>query len=71
MTRFGQNSKMIITGDPEQSDIKNGNATLLDIANKMEQIGKIGVIRFLPCSIVRHPLIADILRKFEDIEKRP
>lgn len=71
MTRFGQNSKMIITGDPEQSDIKNGNFTLLDVANKMEQIGKIGVIRFLPCSIVRHPLIADILRKFEDIEKRP
>jgi len=70
MTRFGKNSKMIITGDPDQSDIRGGNETLTRIASSMEKIGKIGVVRFKPCSIVRHPLIAEILLKFEDIEKR-
>jgi phosphate starvation-inducible PhoH-like protein len=70
MTRFGQNSKMIITGDPEQSDIRNGNLMLLEVANKMADLGRVGVIKFKPCSIVRHPLIADLLNKFSEIEKR-
>jgi len=70
MTRFGQNSKMIITGDPDQSDIRNGHFMLMDVANKMAELGKVGVIKFKPCSIVRHPLIADILQKFSEIEKK-
>lgn len=70
MTRFGQNSKMIITGDPDQSDIRNGHLMLMDVANKMSELGKVGVIKFKPCSIVRHPLIADILQKFSEIEKK-
>ena len=70
MTRFGKNSKMIITGDPDQSDIRNGNFMLTDVVNKMSEIGKIGVIKFKPCNIVLHPLIADILEKFSEIEKK-
>ena len=70
MTRFGQNSKMIITGDPDQSDIRNGHFMLMDVANKMAELGTVGVIKFKPCSIVRHPLIADILQKFSEIEKK-
>jgi phosphate starvation-inducible PhoH-like protein len=61
---------MIITGDPDQSDIRNGNFMLTDVVNKMSEIGKIGVIKFKPCNIVRHPLIADILEKFSEIEKK-
>lgn len=67
MTRFGLNSKMIITGDPDQSDIHGGNTSLLDIANKMEGIKGISVIRFQACSIVRHPLIEHILNKFSEM----
>ena len=70
MTRFGKNSKLIITGDPEQSDIRDGNTTLLEVANKMEELPGVGVIRFKACSIVRHPLIAGILEKFEEMNVR-
>ena len=65
MTRFGHNSKMIITGDPDQSDINGGNTSLLQIAEQMEGLKGISVIKFKACSIVRHPLIAGILEKFE------
>ena len=70
MTRFGHNSKMIITGDPDQSDINGGNSSLLEIANKMEELKGVAVIRFKACSIVRHPLIAGILDKFEEMNVR-
>lgn len=70
MTRFGHNSKMIITGDPQQSDIRNGHLMLLEVAEKMKGVRGIGVLKFEACSIVRHPLIAEILCKFDQIEKK-
>lgn len=66
MTRFGQNSKMIITGDPMQSDIRGGETTLTNIAGKLKDVPGIGVIYFDADSIVRNPLIAAILEKFEE-----
>lgn len=66
MTRFGENSKLIITGDPKQSDIKNGNTDLVAIVQKLEKVPGIGVLEFKSSSIVRHPMIAAIVEKFEE-----
>jgi phosphate starvation-inducible PhoH-like protein len=68
MTRFGQNSKIIITGDPKQSDIGSDSA-LMPVVKKLEELQGIGVIHFKSSSIVRHPLIASILEKLEDQPK--
>lgn len=62
ITRLGKNSKMIITGDPDQSDLP-GDVALNDIIPKVKGIHGIGVLYFKEQSIVRHPLIAKILAK--------
>jgi phosphate starvation-inducible PhoH-like protein len=62
LTRFGYNSKLIITGDPRQSDL-NGNSGLKFVMNRLEGMNGIGSIHFTNKDIVRHPLIASILDK--------
>ena len=69
MTRFGENSKIIITGDPKQSDLRPCDQGLMDIVNKLEDLPGVGVIYFKASSIVRHPMIAAILERLE--EKAP
>jgi phosphate starvation-inducible protein PhoH and related proteins len=64
MTRFGVNSKIIITGDPMQSDIPN--PALMDVVKSLEDLNGIGIIHFKANSIVRHPLIAGILERLEE-----
>jgi len=65
MTRLGKGSKMIITGDPSQSDI-NGKGRLLEISEKLSKIDSIGKITLTES--VRHPLIFDIVEKFKNIK---
>lgn len=65
MTRFGQNSKIIITGDPNQSDLRQQDQGLMHVVNRVQDLQGIGVISFKASSIVRHPLIASILEKLE------
>jgi len=69
MTRFGENSKVIITGDPMQSDLRPQDRALMKIVNKLSTLKGIGIINFKASSIVRHPLIASILEKLEDKEE--
>jgi phosphate starvation-inducible PhoH-like protein len=60
MTRLGLNSKMVITGDPTQSDLK-GDVALPRIVEGMKKVHGIGIVEFNDSHIVRHPLVADIL----------
>lgn len=62
LTRFGENSKIIITGDPSQSDL-GGPVALVDVMSKLESLQGIGMIKFKADSIVRHPLIGKIVEK--------
>jgi phosphate starvation-inducible PhoH-like protein len=64
LTRFGENSKIIITGDPSQSDIA-GKVALVDIMQKLRGVPGIGIVEFKANSIVRHPLIGTIIEKLE------
>jgi len=65
LTRFGENSKVIITGDPLQSDLRPCYRGLMDVVRKLEDLPGIGVISFKSNYIVRHPLIAGILDRLE------
>ena len=65
MTRFGENSKLIITGDPTQSDL-GGNVALVNVMQRLHSVDGIGVVEFKPSQIVRHPLISKIIEKLED-----
>jgi phosphate starvation-inducible protein PhoH and related proteins len=61
LTRLGWHSTMVVTGDPDQSDLLDGLSGLADIAGRLEPIADIAVIRLGDRDIVRHPLVADML----------
>jgi phosphate starvation-inducible PhoH-like protein len=64
LTRFGENSKIIITGDPTQSDI-GGKVALVEVMQKLKGVEGIGIIEFKTNSIVRHSLVGKIIEKLE------
>lgn len=69
LTRFGKNSKIIITGDPQQTDLilnKGDDVPLSDVMRRLETLKGIGIMVFKRDSIVRHHLITDILDRLED-----
>lgn len=61
-TRLGENSKIIITGDPTQSDLKTKDIPLLEFVEKLKAAKGIGIVEFNEDSIVRHPLVQEILK---------
>lgn len=65
LTRFGNNSKIIITGDPKQSDLHERDQGLTTVVKKLEGLDKVGIVNFTSNSIVRHPLVSSILERLE------
>ncbi len=63
LSRLGWNSTMVITGDPDQSDLLDGMSGLATIAKKLEAVDGISVNRLNHADIVRHPLVAKILEE--------
>ena len=61
LTRLGWNSSMVITGDPEQTDLLPDLSGLKDVAAKLEDIQSVDVIRFSRADVVRHPLVAEVI----------
>jgi phosphate starvation-inducible protein PhoH and related proteins len=61
LTRLGWHSTMVLTGDPDQSDLLEGMSGLSDIARKLEVVPGIAVVRLVDTDIVRHPLVASML----------
>jgi len=61
LTRLGWHSTMVVTGDPDQSDLLEGLSGLAEIARRLEPISGIAVIRLGDRDIVRHPLVAEML----------
>jgi phosphate starvation-inducible PhoH-like protein len=61
VSRLGWNSTMVITGDPDQSDLLEGISGLRDMARKLEAVAGIGVEYLRDTDIVRHPLVAKML----------
>ncbi|PLR28096.1 phosphate starvation-inducible protein PhoH [Caulobacter zeae] len=61
LTRLGWHSTMVVTGDPNQSDLLPGISGLGDVADRFEQMSNIAVVRLEDRDIVRHPLVAEML----------
>jgi phosphate starvation-inducible PhoH-like protein len=61
LTRLGWRSTMVLTGDPDQTDLLPGISGLADIAAKLEPLSEIPVVRLAEGDIVRHPLVASML----------
>ena len=61
LTRLGWNSTMVVTGDPQQSDLLPELSGLARAADRLETLASIAVIRLEDQDIVRHPLVAEML----------
>ena len=66
LTRFGQNSRMVVCGDPRQVDLPDiGKSGLADAVAKLEGIEGIATIRFGAADVVRHPIVGRIVEAYE------
>jgi phosphate starvation-inducible PhoH-like protein len=61
LTRLGWHSTMVVTGDPDQSDLLDGLSGLSEIARRLESIPDVAVVRLNERDIVRHPLVGEML----------
>jgi len=61
LTRLGWRSTMVLTGDPDQTDLLSGMSGLGEAAARLETVPEIAVIRMGEADIVRHPLVASML----------
>jgi phosphate starvation-inducible PhoH-like protein len=65
LTRLGEDSHMVVTGDPSQSDLPGGAALGLNEALAiLEGVEGVGVTRFGEKDVVRHPLVARIVAAY-------
>ena len=67
LTRFGQNSRMVVCGDPRQVDLPGGDTAsgLADAVRRLEGVDGIGTVRFTAADVVRHPVVGRIVDAYE------
>lgn len=66
LTRLGFNSKMVVTGDISQIDLPKGiQSGLVDATRLLGGINEISIIEFEKVDVVRHPIVAKILERYE------
>jgi phosphate starvation-inducible PhoH-like protein len=66
LTRIGENSKMIVTGDPSQIDLPPGQASgLIEATGLLKGVEGIAQIRFTAADVVRHPLVQRIVDAYD------
>jgi phosphate starvation-inducible PhoH-like protein len=69
LTRMGFNSKVVITGDVTQIDLpKAARSGLVEAERVLKGIEGIGFVYFTEADVVRHPLVARIIRAYEEAE---
>lgn len=61
LTRLGGRSTMVVTGDPDQSDLMPGMSGLAEIAERVSGLEGLDVARLDDTDVVRHPLVARML----------
>jgi phosphate starvation-inducible protein PhoH and related proteins len=66
LTRMGYGARMVITGDPTQTDLPPGQRSgLRDALGLIDGIRGIGLIEFSDADVVRHPLVAALIRAYD------
>ncbi|MDC1135121.1 PhoH family protein [Alphaproteobacteria bacterium] len=70
LTRLGEDSRMAITGDLSQIDLPSGQLSgLSDAVNRLEDVKGIGITRLSGEDVVRHPVVARILKAYDAGQK--
>jgi phosphate starvation-inducible PhoH-like protein len=71
LTRMGNGSKIIVTGDVTQVDLpKQTRSGLMDAVHRLRDVEQIAVVHLGEADIVRNPLVQQILRAYEDEKPR-
>jgi len=65
VTRIGQDSKYIITGDLEQSDLKNRQSGLEDAIKRFAGVHGVGLASFKEKDVVRHSMVKRLLKRYK------
>src|SRR5204863_3777082 len=66
LTRMGQGSKIIVTGDITQVDLPgNVRSGLNDALDRLQKVDRIGMVYLTEADIVRHPLVTKIVAAYE------
>jgi len=66
LTRIGENSKLVVNGDPSQIDLPNKNQSgLIESQNILKGIKEIAVINFDHQDVIRHPLVTKIVEAYQ------
>ena len=67
LTRLGENSRMVVNGDLSQVDLPKGvNSGLRDALLTLEKVPNIASVRFSATDVVRHGLVAKIVKAYEE-----
>ena len=65
LTRIGENSKIVINGDPSQIDLPNKNLSGLERSKKiLGHLNEISIVDFDHKDVVRHPLVSKIVKAY-------
>jgi phosphate starvation-inducible protein PhoH and related proteins len=72
LTRLGENSRMIVTGDPSQVDLPRGvKSGLVEALDVLQGVEGVSTTRFTQKDVVRHPLVARIVAAYEGRGRTP
>ena len=67
LTRIGENSKLVVNGDPSQVDLTNKtHSGLIKSKNILKVLKEIKIIEFDHNDVVRHPLVSKIIRAYQN-----
>ena len=71
LTRMGEGSRMAITGDTSQIDLPRGMPSgLVEAKHVLRNVKGIGFIEFDASDVVRHPMVAKIIRAYDANKKK-
>ena len=66
LTRIGENSKLVVNGDPTQIDLMNkAHSGLIKSKNILKNLNEIKIIEFDHKDVVRHPLVSKIIEAYQ------
>jgi len=70
LTRMGNNSRIVVTGDVTQVDLTDGRSGLILIEEILKGVKEVSFVHFHEEDVVRHPMVKQIIRAFDHWEKR-
>ena len=70
LTRLGENSRMVVTGDPSQVDLPKGQPSgLRDVVELLPAMDQVALVRFTNVDVMRHSLVTRIVRAYESRDR--